>query len=82
MKKIGIFIFWTIQIFVFVWELAYLYSWLGAIGVIVGFVIFPAVWVAMPFIMLFQSGIWLPLLLTVLGFLPWCIFKNTNKSQD
>ncbi len=76
MKKIGTVIFWVAQIFVFIWELWYLYSLAGTIGVILGFFIFPAVWVAVPFIMLFKSGIWLPLLITILGFIPFGISKK------
>ncbi len=54
------------QLIAFVMELWYLYVWLGLFGVIIGFIIFPIIWVALPFIMLFRSGIWLPLVITLL----------------
>ena len=59
-------IFLIFQLVAFIIELWYLYVWLGAFGVIVGLFIFPVVWIALPFIMLFRSGIWLPLVITLI----------------
>lgn len=57
------------QLIAFVFEIWYLFTWLGVIGVILGFAVFPVVWVALPFIMLFRSGIWLPLVITLIPFI-------------
>lgn len=69
MKIFGNVVYLVFQVIVFVFEIFYLYTWLGAIGVILGFVLFPVVWAALPFIMLFRSGIWLPLVVTFLPLL-------------
>ena len=66
------------QLIAFIFEIWYLYTWLGVLGVILGFVVFPVVWIALPFIMLYRSGIWLPLVITLLPFII-AIFKPKNS---
>lgn len=67
------------QLVAFVFELWYLYVWLGGFGVVLGLFIFPAVWVALPFVMLFRSGIWLPLVITLLPFVIAIFRFNKDK---
>ena len=73
--KIGI----ALEIVAFVFEIWYLYTWLGGVGAAVGFILFPAVWTVLPFIMLFRSGIWFPLVITLLPFVLGFFKLNTEE---
>lgn len=73
--KIGI----ALEIVAFVFEIWYLYTWLGGVGATVGFILFPAVWAVLPFIMLFRSGIWFPLVITLLPFVLGFFKLNTEE---
>ena len=69
MKKLLVWLYWILQIIAFIVELIYMFVNWGVLGLIIGFILWPIVFIVLPFYMLFASGIWFPLATTILAFI-------------
>ena len=82
MKRILLWIYWILQTIAFIMEFGYIITEWGLPGFGIGFFILPITCIALPFYMSFVSGIWAPLIITILSFIVIGIselFEDTEK---